>query len=79
MWHCNSNLLDVVSECPVCKLPSETAEMLQHESQQSPAAHANAAHGKTLFWVMLGILIPPLGAVMLLMLLAQKMTPEKDT
>jgi hypothetical protein len=42
------------------------------------ASHANATHGKTLVWVMLGLLIPPLGVAMLLMLLAQKMTPEKD-
>ena len=81
MWccpKCNSNLLDIVSECPVCKLPGESAELLKHEPSMNAASHANATHGKTLVWVMLGLLIPPLGVAMLLMLLAQKMTPKKD-
>ncbi len=71
MWRCrkcNSNLLDETTECPVCKLPAEAGEVL-YPAEIEPSS-------KFWFWLVIGVLIPPIGLLVLLVFVAQKLTPN---
>jgi hypothetical protein len=64
MWRCqkcNANLLGGTPECPVCKLPSDAASMVNPTEIE--------ASSKFWLWLALGVLFPPLGLIMLLTLL----------
>lgn len=69
MWRCNScnaNLLDSTTECPVCKLPPDSASAINPREIE--------ASSKFWLWVAVGVLFPPLG---LMMLLAKVLTPRE--
>ena len=76
MWRCgkcDSNLLDHISECPVCKLPAESVAALNAgESEMAKATNY------TWMWVLLAFLVPPVGVLVLLVLLARKLIPDRD-
>jgi hypothetical protein len=71
MWRCpkcHANLLDNTRECPVCQLSPDQAAVVRPASPEPSS--------KFWFWVLVGVLIPPLGLVMLLTYLLTP--PDKD-
>lgn len=70
MWRCSqchANLLEGTRECPVCQLPAEAAAVVRPSEVESSS--------KFWLWLLIGILIPPLGLIMLLTVL---LTPKEN-
>lgn len=79
MWRCptcRANLLDTTTQCPVCTQPTTAASIHSSAASNPSDASEVSADAKFALWLVLGILIPPLGIFFLLVWFAQKLTPD---
>ena len=73
MWHCNvcgSNLLDTTAHCPICNRAAGSPDLIAEAPPAEPDART-----KLWIWIVVGLLVPPLGILFLIMGAAYLLTP----